>query len=25
VFDNSVNNFHGQLERTKLRRKIWHF
>jgi len=22
VFDNSVNNFHGQLERTKLRRKI---
>jgi len=22
VFDNSVNNFHGQLERTKLRRKV---
>jgi len=22
VFDNSVNNFHEQLERTKLRRKV---
>jgi len=22
VFDNSVNNFHGQLERAKLRRKL---
>jgi len=22
VFDNSVNNFHGQLERIKLRRKV---
>jgi len=22
VFDNSVNNFHGQLEQTKLRRKV---
>jgi len=22
MFDNSVNNFHGQLERTKLRRKV---
>jgi len=22
VFDNSVNNFHGQLERTKLRWKV---
>jgi len=22
IFDNSVNNFHGQLERTKLRRKV---
>jgi len=23
VFDNSVNNFYGQLERTKLRRKVF--
>jgi len=22
VFDNSMNNFHGQLEQTKLRRKV---
>jgi len=22
VFDNSMNNFHGQLQRTKLRRKV---